>query len=87
MSYVRAKDDFCNYEFISKFLLLLQSGGKGERGSGRVQSLAWEFLHFSVSCCAQPCTGGSPFPCMTSGLHCLCALGIRVVAHDYYYLI
>lgn len=55
--YVHAKDDFCNYEFINKFLLLLLSGGKGEGGSGRVQLLPWEFLHFSVSCCAQPYTG------------------------------
>lgn len=87
MIYVRAKDDFCNCEFISEFLLLLLSGGKGEGGSGRVQSLLWEFLHFNVSCCAQPYTGGSAFPCMTGGLHCLCALGIRAVAYDYYYFI
>lgn len=76
MIYVHAKDDFCNYEFISKFLLLLLSGGKGEGGSVRVQLLPWEFLHFSVSCCAQPYTGGSPFPCMTCGLCSLCALRI-----------
>lgn len=57
MIYVHTKDDFCNYEFINKFLLLLLSGEKGEGGSGRVQLLPWEFLHFSVSCCAQPYTG------------------------------